>query len=336
MKIFSYLAASLLLISCSNSSSDDFSGMEGDLSKRKIYHIAGFEQYKSQILAHQSVSPRDFIVWSTDSAWSLPFDAQYSLKKVRQAIDLPDRGTVLQKVISLEDIPVYMNNLYGGTIGGFVATAADVKDLSTMQEVFWGLRLDYNETKFLENGAGYGVIRFYSDVTSKLYIPFCSEMGGSQAHSWPNTGGGFTASKLSKGGYPEYVFSGYSAPRAGAELYEVTPQGLEILRSIYVDKKGWQTNEIGVPSPSKMSVSSIRNGIYSGQTKGVQEFVTTYAEYEGNQYIVRGEVEGEYHLTTTTHYPNVKGLYVVEKGIYGLKVPIANIHKIWEQTEPIH
>lgn len=321
----------VMLLGCNNNHETDVSIFEGKLTKQFTTFFEGFGDTKNDILEHVGVTQRDFIAWSTDSAWSLSSKNQIALGQVRSSIPKPTEKTILQKVISLEEVPVYMNNTYGGTIGGFVSVAADMKKISTMYDTFWGLRLDYKGTKFKENGAGYAVIRFYSPVPQKLTIPFCKEMGGEQPHEWPNTGGGFTASTLSDGGYPEYKFDGYSAPRDGAELYEVTPEGREILRSTYSSDKGWKTNEIGSPAPYKKA-QMIRNGLF-GDTKSGQVFITTYAMYGGNKYIVRGEVDQYYHLVTNNYYEGA-GLKVVEKGVYGIEVPVSEV-EIWEESEKL-
>lgn len=334
MRFSALVLTTLLVVSCNSNSNDDFAVFDGEHSKRRIMLMEGFEEQRDNILTKNNMTPRDFIAWSTDSAWSLPANAQTALKNVRTSSPMPTRDVLLQKVIPLEDVSTYMNNVYGGTVGGFVSVAADMKFVSTMYDTFWGLRLDYSGTKFRENGAGYAVIRFYSEATQNLTIPFCPEMGGTQAHAWPNTGGGFTASKLSTGGYPEYTFKGYSAPRHGAELYEVTPEGREILRSRYVEGKGWQTNEIGAPAPSTRSAKEIRNGVYSSTKSGGRIFVTTYATYQGHDYIVRGQVGYHYHLTTQTRYPDVM-LDVVEKGIYGISVPVNGVDRVWEDIQNI-
>lgn len=312
---------------------DESDAYNGKLNKQLISTLSGFEEAREGILYAQGVSMTDFIEWSTSPSWELPVDAQNSLKAIRLTIEQPTNTTLIQKVIPLEDVATYMNNTYGGTVGGFIAVSADVKRLSTMFDTYWGLRLDYEGTKFKEDGAGYAVIRFYSEATSKLSIPFSPELGGTQPHGWPNSGGGFTASTLGDGGYPEYTFAGYSAPNNGAELYEVTPEGCEILRSVYVDGKGWQTNEIGVFVNTKSMEQKIRNGVYS-DTKASKIFVTTYTQYQGNRYIVHGIVGNEYHLTTTKLYDNVQ-LEVIEKGIYGISVSTTEIEKVWEETEKL-
>ena len=222
-----------------------------------------------------------------------------------------------------------MENVYGGTIGGFVTTAADVKCLSTMQEVYNGMRLDYKDSPFYVDGAGYGVVRYYSSSTDKLSIPYAAVLGGSPGVSreWPWGGAGFITSTLGAGGYPEYFTEGYNTPDEGAEIYEVTPEGREMLRSVFRDGK-WTTYENpDIPtSPIYKSIAkdikNVRNGLCS--VAGKMAYVKTVAYYKGYDFIVRGEVDGKSHLTTTTKY-DLPEIYTVEKGIWGVKVDSSEV-----------
>lgn len=314
-------------ISCQDDDNTPVVISEGIHTHPAIQSMKGFEEEKETLLAHENLTVQEFIKLSTDSAWALPPDKQTQLKNIRNGVSKPDPQTLLQKVIPLEDLSTYMNNIYGGTIGGFVAEAADVKSVVTMPDVYWGLRLDYAGTKFREHGAGYAVIRFYSKATAAMTIPYAPELGGTQAHAWPNGGGGFTTSTLGQGGYPEWVMSGYSAPEEGAELYEITPLGREILRSVFKSGK-WQTFESNFyPLPQTKSLEAdqtIRNGLFNGR------FITTYGTYQGHTFIVRALIEGEYHLATTERIA-IPGMTTLEKGVYGLRVPqgeVSNIHEV--------
>ncbi|MDD4922441.1 MAG: hypothetical protein PHS30_08195, partial [Bacteroidales bacterium] len=200
---------------------------EGNYTKSEIQKLTGFPEQKNALLAAAGMSDNEFISFSTDSAWHLSPTDRNRLKILRNSIEAPATNTLLQKVIPLQDVATYMNNTYGGTVGGFICKAADIKSLSTMGDIYDGLRLDYTGTKFLPNGAGYAVIRFTSNNTDKIYTPYCIEMGGTTTHAWPSTGGGFTSSTLGEGGFPEYTFSNYYAPNQGSELYEITPLGNE-------------------------------------------------------------------------------------------------------------
>lgn len=288
---------------------DDNNGVtiikEGELTRSFVQSLQGFGEKRDSLLTSHSVSETDFIRISTDSAWALSATDKQALKNVRDGIKHPDEHTLLQKVIPLEDISTYMNNVYGGTVGGYVCEAADVKNLTTMEQVYKGLRLDYSGTKFKADGAGYAVIRFYSSAASRMTIPYVEEMGGTLSHSWPTGGGGFTTSTLGNGGYPEWVCDGYNAPEEGAELYEVTPQGREILRSVYTSGR-WQTYE----SPYYEQPQT--------RTAG-EAYQNVKVIYKGYSFDVRGKVGGKYHLTTTKLYP-IDGLHVVEKGVWGLEI----------------
>lgn len=331
--LFALLLLCIASVSCHES--EQPTPFEGQFSKRSTMWIEGFVEQRDAILKQQNMSPRDFIAWSTEAAWNLPVAAQVALRSVRKAVPTPTNETLLQKVISLEDLPTYMNNTYGGTVGGFVSVAADMKQIATMYDTYWALRLDYTGTKFKPDGAGYAVIRFLSPAAATLTIPFCAELGGTQPHALPNTGGGFTGSKLADGGLPEYIFAGYSAPREGAEIYEVTPEGRELLRSKYTAARGWTTNEIGMPAPTtKATENQVRNGVYPSASKSGQVLVTTYALYQGNRYIVWGRSNDTYRLTTQTPYDNVP-LEVEEKGIWAISVPVKGVEQIWEEEQPL-
>ena len=283
----------------------DIPAEEGQYTQSYVSKLDGFPEEKASIWNTYGVSEQEFIRLSTDSAWALPKTDQQKLMNIRNDVSRPNEQTLLQKVIPLEDLTVYMDNVYGGTIGGFVCEAADVKSLKTMHDIYWGLRLDYAGTKFKENGAGYAVIRFYSESTASLNIPYVAELGGTQNHSWPNGGGGFITSTLGEGGYPEWTFNGYYAPKEGAELYEVTPLGKEILRSVYTAGR-WQTYEGEEWTTSRQYTATP---------------LPRWCQYQGHTFMIRGEQEGVYQLATYQKLP-FETLEVLEKGVYGIKVPV--------------
>lgn len=329
MKKTGYIVFLLIfcLISC-NEDTDISTIEEGALTRRMVQSLNGFEEEKMNILNQTQTSDSLFIALSTDSAWTLSTQLQAKIKEIRDRVSKPDTNTLLQKIIPLDDVANYMNNKYT-SIGGFVCKASDVKFLSTIYDVFWGLRLDYSGTKFSYNGPGYAVIRFYSQLTSHLTIPYSPELGGNQPHSWPNGGGGFTTSTLGKGGYPEWTFDSYYTPKENAELYEVTPAGREILRSVF--KKGkWETYESQYyPIPQERSVSKeIRNGVYG------QQIITTYATYQNKKFIVRSSSnDGVLLVTQNPHL--IPGLQTIEKGIYGINIPTSAPVEIYEEEHPL-
>ena len=312
-KCSSFIAILAIEAACTEETKDFLNPEEGQYTQKYVSTLNGFSEEKSSILSTYGVNEQNFIRLSTDSAWALPNAEQQILKNIRNDVSCPNEQTLLQKVIPLEDLTIYMDNVYGGTIGGFVSEAADVKTLKTMHDIYWGLRLDYEGTKFKENGAGYAIIRFYSESISNLQIPYVEELGGTQNHSWPNGGGGFTTSTLGQGGYPEWAFNGYYAPKEGAELYEVTPMGKEILRSVYTAGR-WQTYEGEYANISRQYFSAP---------------IPRWCEYQGYTFMIRGKHKGIYQLATYHKLP-IEGLEPLEKGVYGLKVPLDKV-KICQQ-----
>lgn len=288
---FAFLVASLFLVAtCSDK--DEMAWPDGKLNKKTIQNIHGFPDQRDSLLKTSLISMKDFNRLSTDSAWSLNETDRTTLKNFRSRLPFPKKNTVLQKVISLQEVATYMNNTYNGTIGGYFSVAADIKTLKTMHEIYYGLRLDYNGSQFLPDGAGYAVIRFTSSFTNQTNVPYCVEMGGNKPHSWPGTGGGFTSSTLGEGGYPEYCFINYFPPDQGAELYEVTPKGNEILRATFQYAK-WTTTEPR-DKGTDLWINPIRNGIFGLQNSEykpirihlngrmqIENLNGTYTDYSG-------------------------------------------------------
>lgn len=230
------LCSMLWLVSCSTSGRvyTQPAGPESGFTHRAIRGQRGFGQHRRHLLREQGLSKADFVRLSTDSAWHLSAADRARLHQLRTSLPWPDGHTLLQKVISLEKMQRFANNDPTAFVNGFVAVAADVKKLDTYPEVYYGLRLDYEDTPYdPDRGEGYALVRFYSSYTDELIIPFCEELQGTYPHSWPCSGGGFTASSLGDGGYPEWFFPIDRQPNEGAEIYSVDRRGRETLVLIY-------------------------------------------------------------------------------------------------------
>ena len=340
-KVFSIIVLVAIFFSCDKTEDEGVIWPEGNFNSDFIQDLNGFIEQKNNLLVAAGLSEQEFISLSTDSAWSLSETDRDKLRQFRESIDGPGGSAILEKVIPLQDVATYMNNTYGGTVGGFVSVAADIKSLSTMSDIYYGLRLDYSGTKFLPDGAGYAIIRFTSNNTDKLKIPYCVEMGGTNSHSWPNTGGGFTSSTLGEGGFPEYTFTNYFAPNQGGELYEVTPLGNEILRATFTGTK-WVTTEPATRSAS-VELSPIRNGLYGlyngeyypllsfpGGLYKIQISETNVTDYSGTKYYISSQAGykgencrvwymDEYHylLTTSNNKASDLGFQTLERNVFG-------------------
>lgn len=265
-----------------------------------------------ELLAEYSITENDFIRITTTTASDLPETDRTLLKQIRESLPKPTGTVLLQKVISLNDMTTYMENVYGGTIGGFVSIAGDVKSLRSMYQIYWGLRLDYTGSEFSEDGAGYAVIRFYSEYIDNLEIPYSPAMGGDVTDPEPFGGGGFTTSTLGYGGFPEYKFDGYYPPTEGAELYAATPSGNLILRSVYTGG-AWRTYE-GEEITSTSCELTQQSAEYHPEQP-------TYVLYKGEKLLLRSKARGKAHLFTSDK--DIAGrlnMEQYEKGVYRIIV----------------
>ena len=373
LKLRAFFVAALLLVGGLSACNKDepnppeWRWPEGEYTPATISRLPGFWEEKEALLLQSGLSEAEFIAFSTDSSWHLSPANRTRLRNFRNAVNFPDETTLMQKVIPLQDVALYMNNTYGGTVGGFLNVAADTKWLHTQYDIYYGLRLDYPGTKFLPNGAGYAVIRFTSSQTQQLAIPYCQEMGGTYAHAWPNTGGGFTSSTLGEGGFPEYTFTGYYPPDQGGEIYEVTPQGNEILRATY-QATAWVTTEpeLRTGTSAAPAEPQPRNGLYgllsevqpdhSGDTllplltyrggkrelllpdgerlpyHGTAYSITSFTLYRGYRLHVRGRNDGSFLLTTTdSEVGRTLGMELLERGLWGISVEVEEVGEMEEE-----
>lgn len=111
------IVLSLLLIggmtNCQNDDSDLIVISEGAYTHEMVKNMQGFGEEKQTLLNQMNLSEDEFIELSTDSAWALLPEEQKVLANVRNGVSKPDAQTLLQKIIPLEDLSIYMNNIYG-------------------------------------------------------------------------------------------------------------------------------------------------------------------------------------------------------------------------------
>ncbi len=124
--------------------------------------------------------------------------------KVRAEIGLPESGTVMNKTIPQSDIYNYLYNEKYNSVRGFVSVDEHSSSLTTLDDVFEGNRLDYNNTAF-KTGNGvdgisqsvgdadtvYGKITYVLEDADSVKVP----TDFPTAENVPYTGRGFTGSK---------------------------------------------------------------------------------------------------------------------------------------------
>lgn len=123
---------------------------------------------------------------------------------VRADVGLPQTGTVMNKIIPQSDIYNYLYNENYSGVRGFVSVDEHSSALKTLDDVFEGNRLDYNNTAF-KTGSGvdgisqsvgnadtvYGKITYVLEDADAIKVPTDFPI----AENAPYTGRGFTGSK---------------------------------------------------------------------------------------------------------------------------------------------
>ena len=145
-------------------------------------------------------------------------DFHYEIKKpirIRRTIPKPDENTLMQKVIT-ED----------------VVRAVDTKHLKTIEDYYYGLRLDYEKTLFSAGDKYYYTIRFKTEKLDNLVIPIDSRF----TNEYPFTRNGFTSGNNGRLGIPEYVLDKRVSPKIGAEIWRIKPDGTEELIGVFKEE----------------------------------------------------------------------------------------------------
>ena len=140
----------------------------------------------------------------------------------------------MQKVTPASDLEKYISGRYD-KIQGFITKAADTKRFNSFDDLYYGLRLDYDGTKFfLDEGSCYA-IRFRSkEVPLKINVP----RGRAFKDPYPFTSHGFTAGIKGRIGVPEFTVKKGAkiSIKDGAEIWKITRDGRQTLYAVFENK----------------------------------------------------------------------------------------------------
>ena len=162
------------------------------------------------------------------------------METIRNSIPMPEVDTPLQKVLNPAYVDGYFDgsfmNFNDGRISGCISTVDGAAGLNTPEKVFYGLRMDYEQTPFKPTDEFVTVIRFTSSDTQNIKIPYGDNMpnpaGGNVSNMTPPfTGNGFTAATNGQI-IPEFYTDGVSL-QDGAQMFQITSRGEEKLIAIY-------------------------------------------------------------------------------------------------------
>ena len=207
----------------------------GKYSLANINKELGFVDILPRLLEKERLTMEDFIKATQSIRKELPYAPRAKIARLRNAISSPTAETVMQKVIPASELDEYISGLYNN-IQGFITKAADTKHLNSFDDLYYGLRLDYDGTKFfLDEGYCY-VLRFKSkEVPLKVNVP----RGRDFKDSYPFTSHGFTAGIRGRIGVPEFIIrSGFRVPiEGGTEIWKITRDGKQTLYAVFEEGK---------------------------------------------------------------------------------------------------
>ena len=202
----------------------------GKYTKEAIAKEKGFTDILPNLLKKEGLTMDDFHYMMQKHVNALTPNEIKKLTRIRKAIPKPDENTLMQKVITEDMANKYLDGTYN-TIGGSVARAVDTKHLKTIEDYYYGLRLDYEKTLFSAGDKYYYAIRFKTRELDNLVIPTDHQF----TSDYPFTRNGFTSGNNGRLGIPEYVFDKhtYVSPQIGAEIWRIKPDGTEELIGVF-------------------------------------------------------------------------------------------------------
>ncbi|MBK6880734.1 MAG: hypothetical protein IPI26_08270 [Elusimicrobia bacterium] len=207
---------------------------KGSYSRERLGHLKGFEADAPALVQKQGLTMDEFERWFAEPAILVPRSVIPKLKAIREAVPMPTKDTLLQKVIPYGQVEKYLNGDFT-RIKGFVMRAEDVIDLTDFRKTYNSLRLDYDGSQFNDVSDRYlGVIRFKTPSVDKIEVPFSKEFGGNHINGYPFTGNGFVSTGNGKI-RPEFKIIGKDGARImnGAELYIIDRAGNEQLDAVF-------------------------------------------------------------------------------------------------------
>ncbi|MDR4220525.1 hypothetical protein CN890_07375 [Priestia megaterium] len=213
----------------------DVRAVDAHYTASDLESLEDFDQKINEVLKRVNLTKKEFNELKLKDVKTLTSHEIEVMKAIRDSVSPLTKDTLLQKTIPAKDIEKYVDGSYTA-VGGYVAKAEDVHDITSYKDFVESLRLDYTDGSgkrpFPEEGSTYGVIKFKSQAISHVDIPYGTVFGGKTTDGPPCTLNGFTGSRNGET-VPEFKFDNYYPPANGAELYQVV-NGEEVLLATYV------------------------------------------------------------------------------------------------------
>ncbi|MFA9390118.1 MAG: hypothetical protein ACERKD_09940 [Prolixibacteraceae bacterium] len=171
--------------------------------------------------------PKEGVIINTDLYGQIDYLTSEELsiiESIRSEVTFTlDENTIFEKAITEADYLRYIDGTYSPSMRGCVARAQDVKHLTTPEGTYFGLRLDYEGTDFINPSDSKYVFRFTTSEHGKLGLPVIK--------NYPNTGTGFTAGNNGYLGIPELEATEFMEIESGA-FYRQNADGTEVIEAI--------------------------------------------------------------------------------------------------------
>ncbi|HBJ76797.1 MAG TPA: hypothetical protein DDY68_02955 [Porphyromonadaceae bacterium] len=290
-----------ILTSCKKEE-ETFLTFKGKYFNEAMYSLRGFDEEIEDLLPKYSIT-RDSFFRLVAKPWeqlsveekklcdSIRSDL-YVNRFNREIIDL-----LAQKIIPLSEVENYISNRYR-RVSGFVEYCGDVKN--------WNVPKNWNEggkhgELFFEGSpfwetprVGVAMIRFRSYIdmnhlpsVGRMPILLQTEDGkrvdaSAIPYIYPEP---YVGSGFSKQGIPQYYNEKFAMIYDG-EIYEITPNGREILRATYTSL-GWKAYEglyttKGLSCDTMLYNTTIRNGVF--MKKGDKYWHTFFGRDDYHEY----------------------------------------------------
>ena len=210
----------------------------GKHSLASISKEHGFIDMLPELLKKEGITEEEFVNYTNYIRKELPYTPRAQIARLRNSVPSPTAETVMQKVIPASDLEKYISGQYD-KIQGFMTKAADTKYFKSFDDFYYGLRLDYDGTKFfLDEGCCYA-IRFKSkEVPLNIIVP----RGRDFKDPYPFTSHSFTAGIKGRIGVPEFTIPrnprnlGISIEN-GTEIWKITRDGKQTLYAVFKEGK---------------------------------------------------------------------------------------------------
>ena len=210
----------------------------GKYSLANISKERGFVDMLPELLKKEGITEEEFVNYTNYVRKELPYTPRAQIARLRNAVPSPTAETVMQKVIPASDLEMYISGQYN-KIKGFITKTVDTKHFNSFDDLYYGLRLDYDGTKFfLDEGSCYA-IRFTSkEVPLNVDIP----RGRKFEIPYPFTSHGFTAGTNRRIGIPEFCTTSPIKIEVGSEIWKISRDGKQTLYAI-MGKNGFEIVE---------------------------------------------------------------------------------------------